>query len=98
MAQGCTHTESRIGQQGKYHCTTVQQGAPLYKGVYRSLKKGCRTCDVYLLVSGSFELLLKLWNYTWTQAGLCVLRDRGNAYHRRFWTGIMHGLFVCLWD
>ena len=38
----------------------ISAGAPLYKGVYRSLKKGCRTCDVYLLVSGSFEFLLKL--------------------------------------
>ena len=40
----------------------ISAGAPLYKGVYRSLKKGCRTCDVYLLVSGSFEFLLKLGN------------------------------------
>ena len=38
----------------------ISAGAPLYKGVYRSLMKGCRTCDVYLLVSGSFEFLLKL--------------------------------------
>ena len=40
----------------------ISAGSPLYKGVYRSLKKGCRTCDVYLLVSGSFEFLLKLGN------------------------------------
>ena len=40
----------------------ISAGAPLYKGVYRSLKKGCRTCDVYLLVSRSFEFLLKLGN------------------------------------
>ena len=24
----------------------ISAGSPLYKGVYRSLKKGCRTCDV----------------------------------------------------
>ena len=35
----------------------ISAGSPLYKGVYRSLKKGCRTCDIYLLVSGSFEFL-----------------------------------------
>ena len=40
----------------------ISAGSPLYKGVYRSWKKGCRTCDVYLLVSGSFEFLLKLGN------------------------------------
>ena len=38
----------------------ISAGAPLYKAVYRSLKKGCRTCDIYLLVSGPFEFLLKL--------------------------------------
>ena len=38
----------------------ISVGSPLYKGVYRSLMKGCRTCNVYLLVSGSFEFLLKL--------------------------------------
>ena len=32
---------------------------PLYKGVYRSLMNGRSTCDVYLLVSGSFEFFIK---------------------------------------
>ena len=35
-------------------------GLPLYKGVYRSLIKGRSTCDVYMLVSGSFEFFIKL--------------------------------------
>ena len=33
---------------------------PLYKKVYQSLIKGCSTCDVYLLVSGSLEFYIKL--------------------------------------
>ena len=33
---------------------------PLYKGVSRSLLKGCSTCDIYLFVSGSLEFYIKL--------------------------------------
>ena len=63
----------------------ISAGAPLYKGVYRSLKKGCRTCDVYLLVSGSFEFLLKLGTLPGHRLDYVF-----PAEHRRFWTVIMH--------
>ena len=33
---------------------------PLYKGIYRTLMKRRSTCVVHLLVSGSFEFLIKL--------------------------------------
>ena len=69
----------------------ISAGAPLYKGVYRSLKKGCRTCDVYLLVSGSFEFLLKLGIHLVTDWTMCSRRHRGcgsptllDWYHAQF--------------
>ena len=36
----------------------ISTGWPLYKGVYRTLLKRRSTCVVYLLVSGSFEILI----------------------------------------
>ena len=38
----------------------ISAGSPLYEGVYKSLMKGCSTCDVYLLVTGSFEFFINL--------------------------------------
>ena len=69
----------------------ISAGSPLYKGVYRSLKKGCRTCDVTCWCQALLSSFLSWEIYLVTDWTMCSRRQRGcgsqtlmDWYHAQF--------------
>ena len=55
----------------------ISAGAPLYKGVYRSLKKGCRTRDITCWCQALLSSFLSWEIYLVTDWTICSRRQRG---------------------